>query len=162
GNGKSVKIWGDRWLPKPISFQISSPAVTGHADALVSELIDPSMHQWREDLVYTWFGAQEASCILTIPLSFRGPADRLVWHYEKKGELTVRSAYEVARQFLFEETGEGTSNRNLFYGVSSKAWTRLWQICVPPKVKVHVWRTLLNVLPTKERLLSKGVQGDVG
>ncbi|CAB4313258.1 unnamed protein product [Prunus armeniaca] len=79
---------------------------------------------------------------------------------KKKGDLTVRSAYEVARQSLFEETGEGTSNRSLFYGVSTKAWSRLWQVCVPPKVKVLVWRTFLNILPTKERLFSKGIQGD--
>ncbi|KAH0997021.1 hypothetical protein GBA52_020885 [Prunus armeniaca] len=84
GDGKSVKVWGDWWIPKPTSFQISSPEVVGHANALVCELIDPIMHQWREDLVHAWFGAQEASCILTIPISFRGPGDRLVWHYEKK------------------------------------------------------------------------------
>ncbi|CAL2241039.1 unnamed protein product [Prunus armeniaca] len=158
GDGKSVKVWGHRWIPKPTSFQISSPVVPGFATAPVSELLT----QWREDLVHAWFATHEASCILTIPLSFRGPADRLIWHYEKKGELTVRSAHEVARQFLFEETGEGTSDRTLFYGVSTKVWSRLWQVCVPPKVKVLVWRTLLNILPTKDRLLSKGIQGDMG
>ncbi|XP_021802933.1 uncharacterized protein LOC110747027, partial [Prunus avium] len=71
-------------------------------------------------------------------------------------------AYEVARQFLFEEAGEGTSDRTLSYGVSTQAWSRLWQICVPPKVKVLIWRVLLNILPTRERLRSKGIQGDVG
>ncbi|CAB4264093.1 unnamed protein product [Prunus armeniaca] len=162
GNGWSVKVWGDRWIPKPNSFQITSATVTGHENVLVCELINPVLHKWHEDLVHAWFGAQEASCILHLPLSFRIPADRLVWHYEKQGDLTVCSAYEVARQFLFEEAGEGSSNRDNYYGVSTKAWSRLWWVCVPPKVKVFVWRVLHNILPTRDRLLSEGVQGDLG
>ncbi|CAB4309819.1 unnamed protein product [Prunus armeniaca] len=151
GDGWSVKVWGDCWIPKPNSFQVTSATVAGHEDALVCELIDPVLHQWREDLVHAWFGAQEASCILHLSLSVRSPADRLVWHYEKQGDLTVRSAYEVVLQFLFEEAGEGSSNRDNYYGV-----------CVPPKVKVFVWRVLHNILPTRDSLLSKGVQGDLG
>lgn len=33
---------------------------------------------------------------------------------------------------------------------------------MPPKVQVFIWRVLHNILPTKSRLLSKGVQGEVG
>ncbi|CAL9030450.1 unnamed protein product [Prunus brigantina] len=107
GDGRSVKVWGDRWIPKPISFQVSSATVVGHENDLVSELIDPVLHQWREDL------------------------------------LTVRGAYEVARQFIFEEAGEGPSNRDNYHGVSTRAWSRLWRVCVPPKVKFDLLFMLL-------------------
>lgn len=77
--------------------------------------------------------------------------------------MTVGSAYEVARQFLFEEAREGTSNRDIFYDVSTTlAWSRLWQVLVAPTVKVFVWQVPHNILPTRERLLNKGVQGDEG
>ncbi|XP_016647055.1 PREDICTED: uncharacterized protein LOC107880293 [Prunus mume] len=150
------------WRSLCDSRVITSATVAGHENALVCELIDLVLHKWCEDLVHAWFGAQEAYCILHLPLSFRSPADRLVWHYEKQGDLTVHSAYKVPRQFLFEEAGEGSSNRDNYYGVSTKAWSRLWRVCVPPMVKVFVWRVLHNILPTRDRLLSKGVQGDLG
>ncbi|KAH0991988.1 hypothetical protein GBA52_003471 [Prunus armeniaca] len=133
GNGWSVKVWGDRWIPKPNSFQITSATVTGHENALVCELINPVLHKWREDLVHASFGDQEAS------LPTRSPTN----------------------SFL-RRLGEGSSNCDNYYGVSTKAWSRLWWVCVPPKVKVFVWRVLHNILPTRDRLLSKGVQGDLG
>ncbi|XVF73428.1 hypothetical protein PTKIN_Ptkin12aG0201100 [Pterospermum kingtungense] len=36
-------------------------------------------------------------------------------------------------------------------------WHRLWQLNVPPKVKNFVWRAAREILPTRDRLRSRGV-----
>jgi hypothetical protein len=40
GDGYSIKIWGDRWLPTPITHSVQSPTNLLGQNALVSELID--------------------------------------------------------------------------------------------------------------------------
>jgi hypothetical protein len=40
GDGNSIKIWGDRWLPMPITHSVQSPANLFGQTALVSKLID--------------------------------------------------------------------------------------------------------------------------
>lgn len=40
GDGHSVKIWGDRWIPKKNNPRIISPILHGQADSRVSCLID--------------------------------------------------------------------------------------------------------------------------
>jgi hypothetical protein len=39
-NGKSVRIWGEKWLPLPTSYMIYSPPRKLIADAMVSEHLD--------------------------------------------------------------------------------------------------------------------------
>lgn len=39
-DGRDIRIWGDKWIPTPISFSIQSPQRILHVDAKVVELID--------------------------------------------------------------------------------------------------------------------------
>lgn len=83
-----------------------------------------------------------------LPLSLRDTADRKVWHFEQHRKLTVRSTYHVARG-LNVANGEGVasfSSSSSFIG--EKLWKKLWNACVPGKVKICVWRACLNSLPT--------------
>jgi hypothetical protein len=41
GNGESIKIWEDKWLPSPVSYLVQSPIRLLPSDACVSSLIDP-------------------------------------------------------------------------------------------------------------------------
>ena len=78
GNGQSLHIWRDKWLTKPSNFKFtSSPANVPH-DAKVSLLIDPHTEAWRTDMVQQFFSPTNASAILSIPLSFRLPCERMV------------------------------------------------------------------------------------
>jgi hypothetical protein len=40
GNGKEVRVWGDKWLPIASSFSVQSPKPAQFQDMLVSDLID--------------------------------------------------------------------------------------------------------------------------
>jgi hypothetical protein len=40
GDGRNVKIWGDKWIPKPVTYQVQSPCQQLDKNAVVAELID--------------------------------------------------------------------------------------------------------------------------
>lgn len=41
GDGKRVKIWGDKWVPQPTTFMTQSPCTILPIDAKVTKPIDP-------------------------------------------------------------------------------------------------------------------------
>ncbi|CAL2232092.1 unnamed protein product [Prunus armeniaca] len=157
GNGNSVRIWGDRWLPSSESFQISSAQAQGFEEAKVSFLIDPITMQWREDLLQAWFSAEEVRCIRNIPLSFRDPPDALIWHFERGGQYTVRTGHEVARRVLLQQDEDDTTTNGGPIVAFDHVWKKIWKVRVPPKVRIFIWRALLNILPTKDNLGHRGI-----
>ena len=96
GNGRSVKIWRDRWLPSPESFKVTSPQGLGTELERVDQLIDSEYGGWKTDLIKENFRPLEVEKILSIPLSPRLLEDSEVWAWSKNGLFTVRSAYGVA------------------------------------------------------------------
>lgn len=88
GDGQKVGIWTDRWMPEQTNFRIWSQAINLPVDAKVYELIDPATKQWRRDVVFSNFSTFEAQQILNIPLSWRLPQDKLIWHWERDGNYS--------------------------------------------------------------------------
>lgn len=41
-----------------------------------------------------------------------------------------------------------------------RLWRKLWNACVPGKVKICVWRACLDALPTKSNLIKRKVSVD--
>ena len=40
GNREQVRVWGDKWLPTPSTYKVTSPRMFLQAQTPVSELID--------------------------------------------------------------------------------------------------------------------------
>lgn len=59
GDGRLVKIWEDRWIPKPISFKVQSLCMNMEREATVSELIDPATKIWSVSLIQDNFDEDE-------------------------------------------------------------------------------------------------------
>ncbi|CAB4268750.1 unnamed protein product [Prunus armeniaca] len=157
GDGQTVRIWEDRWLPTPVSFKVLSTPVTEHGNTCVSFLIDPVTLQWKTDILGAWFSAEEAAIIHKIPLSFRQPPDTLIWHFERHGHYSVKSGYEVARQYLLQLGGDVVQTNGTANGITAPVWRKIWEVRVPPKVRLFLWRAMLNILPTKVNLKRRGV-----
>lgn len=87
-SAKNVIEKGARWsigdgqkvLSNQAGFKICSPNVFLAAEARVSELIDTETKIWKRDLIRNVFSPFEAKQILNIPLSWRLPADKRIWH----------------------------------------------------------------------------------
>lgn len=119
GDGAHVRIWKDRWLPTPKSFKVTSLPRMGLENAPVSMLIDYNMKQLCFEVLMDLFVASEMATELRLPL------DLLLLYYKKHGDLTVGSAYEVARTYLLNIDGNGLSAA-VFVEVPTQAWQRLW------------------------------------
>ena len=92
-----------------------------------------------------------------MPLSRRNIPDRLFWLHTDKGEFSVKTRYQVARQLKKNEDMRGMSSQS---GLKSLVWTKLWNLHIPNKIKVFGWRAFHNILPTRENLVQKHVIED--
>jgi hypothetical protein len=104
GNGAKIRIWQDRWIPNQSDFKVWSPVNILSEDALVETLIDSDTKQWKRDLIHSCFNQTEAKQILSIPLSHRIPVDKLMWHWEKDGDYSVRSAHHLLQDLKNRDT----------------------------------------------------------
>ncbi|KAL0288444.1 UNVERIFIED_CONTAM: hypothetical protein Sangu_2658000 [Sesamum angustifolium] len=95
GDGKSIRIWHDRWVPREYMFKVISPPSILDRHATVSQLVSDSGREWKEDLVRETFHPNEANTSLSMPLGC-GTMDMLIWHRSKKGKFSVRAAYNLA------------------------------------------------------------------
>ncbi len=143
GNGHSIRIWRDPWLPRNHSRRPIT--VRGNCRTKwVADLMGVD-GTWDEQVVKRIFWPMDAELILTIRLSARAEEDFLAWHPDKWGVFSVRSAYKLALQLAAIDNGLGSSEAE-----TSKAWNLVWKCNVPQKVKVFTWRAATNSLATME------------
>ena len=93
GNGQSICVWKDKWLPTQPTYQVISPRTLLPENVKADFLIDAEHGCWIANLVRELFINFEAETILSIPLSISMPLDRLVWSATSNGKFTVKSAY---------------------------------------------------------------------
>ncbi|KAG7958794.1 hypothetical protein I3843_10G035400 [Carya illinoinensis] len=77
GNGKKIKIWEDKWLPTPSSFEVQSPVSNLGKEATVDALIEVDSGNWNQQMVEENFKEEEVKAILAIPTSRMGLEDKI-------------------------------------------------------------------------------------
>nr|XP_045088296.1 uncharacterized protein LOC123496932 [Aegilops tauschii subsp. strangulata] len=93
GNGKSIKVWTDPWIPRDGTRTVISQK--GHnLITKVSELIDPATSSWDANLVRQTFLPEGANMILQIPIH-EDIDDFIAWHYDKK----VQIMFSIGRNY---------------------------------------------------------------
>jgi hypothetical protein len=155
-DGKSIKIWQDKWLPTPISYSVQSPPRLVPDDSNVSVLIDSELCGWKEELITTIFSPEEARVIASIPLCPTLPLDRLVWRGTTSGVFSVRSAYHMGMEIKKKRNNGSTSRDEYRHCV----WSTLWSLGVPNTVKIFLWRACNDLLPTKCNLFRRNIVKD--
>lgn len=133
GDGRRTRVWGDRWLPYPSTFQVSSPRHVDTPIFVVCEFITVDF-RWNVDLLSSVLSNEEVNFVRFIPLSKRAMEDRIIWHCDNKGKFTVKSAYHVARNWILPPSLAASSSTTScpFDGL----WEKLWKTDIPPKVKM--------------------------
>jgi hypothetical protein len=146
GDGASVRIWRDNWLPRKEGLKITSQRSSSRL-IKVKSLIDGDQ-QWRRDLVNKTFLPHDAEHILNIKLPTNPMKDMPSWNYEKNGNFTVRSAYRLA--YNLAHSGS-ISQGNSLTGVADRSlWKCIWSAPIPNKVKIFGWRVACDNLPTQD------------
>ncbi|CAH9084823.1 unnamed protein product [Cuscuta epithymum] len=84
---------------------------------------------------------EDCEAISGIPLKGLHGKDELIWAANKNGKYSVRSCYQMLSPHV--------ENR--------QAWTRVWKLNLPPKMKTFFWQVCTDCLPSKERLLQRRV-----
>ena len=82
---------------------------------------------------------------MKIMLQKRPRPNKLIWGFDKHGNYTVKSGYQVALKLKFPDR-PSTSKRK------STEWQTIWKLEVLEKVKIFIWRVAQNLLPTIENL----------
>ncbi|GKV19300.1 hypothetical protein SLEP1_g29582 [Rubroshorea leprosula] len=148
GNGQNILIFEDKWVPTLPGFKVTSPE-TQSLFSYVCELLDEG-GEWDITKLNASFSNQECREILKIPTG--ACPDSLIWHYDKVGKFSVKSAYFLAYNMAREPSIHET-NRDMTIG----EWKQLWRLKIPPKVRVFLWRAILNSLPSLDNLVKRGV-----
>ena len=144
GNGASIDIWSDQWIPTSHDRKVMTPRGLWLLQK-VQDLIDPISGNWDEQLVRENFWPVDAERILQIPLSSHGQSNFISWHFSKSGCFTVRTAYHITWKNEYRtrarlDSGGGRIDPH-------PVWKSLWGRTVPPKVHVFNWRVLHGIVP---------------
>ncbi|KAL6141365.1 hypothetical protein ACLB2K_059654 [Fragaria x ananassa] len=121
-----------------VSDRILFP-LEGIEELRVCDLIDPDTGDWNVWLLNELF-------IARIALSNGGGEDRMVWHFDNKGLYSVKSGYHVARMTNQQGNIASTSDSN---SGTKALYKMVWGSNAPPKVRMHAWRLVRGIFPTR-------------
>lgn len=145
GDGTSIWIWFDLWLPSDFLPYISSLAASEFEEAQVVSLIDPTTNEWNLATLLELFLPRDIALIKSIPLSCKSMEDKLYWPFTPLGTYSVKSGY----RFLYKSQ----CFDNHEYQPKDKAlWKKVWGLQVQPKVQNLLWRAIKNSIPTEVNL----------
>jgi hypothetical protein len=157
GDGNSVNIWGDRWIPRASSYKIQTQIQGLTSEAKVSALIDQDTASWNKQLIWDLVSKEEMEAICSLPLSRYKQRDVLCWRSTSTGEFSVRSAYHLEVERVNREKGEGSNSQG-----NSEIWKLIWRLRIPNTTKTFLWKACSNILPTKQNLEKRRVVDNDG
>lgn len=160
GDGQKVKIWSDPWIPRAWSRTVLTPK-PGNLITRVCDLICPITGGWDVRLVNDTFWPDDAKTILQIPLR-GGTEDFLAWHFDSKGEHSVRSAYKLQVEVEKQRKGGSPSSSHALVGnldrTEGRTWKRIWELPAPNKVRMFMWRVQHESLALRVNLTLRGMK----
>ncbi|CAN1761157.1 Transposon TX1 uncharacterized 149 kDa protein [Linum perenne] len=142
-NGMSIEVVKDPWVPTLPNFRIIS---TTPENTLAEQWLTDDKSEWNRELVSAMCTADEANAILKIPVGPPQVDDHWIWHFERRGKFTVKSAYNELKKS--REAAPGRSQRRW----PADMWKWLWRVPVPPKFTFFIWRAINDALATKKNL----------
>jgi hypothetical protein len=160
GTGELTDLYNDNWLPRdgrlrPMACLARDPP------RLVAELIDSSSATWNRETLRECFLPMDVDVIKEIPISSRRHDDFWAWHYERKGEFFVRSAYRMLVDTRQKHEAWLDSRATSSNGAGiAKEWSSIWKTQVPSKIRVFLWRLAYQSFPSNVPRHRRGMAED--
>ncbi|CAN1146994.1 Putative ribonuclease H protein At1g65750, partial [Linum perenne] len=151
-NGETIRVGVDPWIPKFENFKLSSSIPI---DTTANEWLTDDKKKWNNEGLTSYCSPEEVTEILKNPIAPPPPPppplhpDQWVWHLDKHGTFSVKSAYHALRTATVDSHTD-----NLGY-MSSKIWKWLWNILIPPKYSFFLWRVARNAIATNMNLTKR-------
>ena len=65
-----------------------------------------------------------------------------MWHFDRKGHFSVKSAYKLALRIMNADEASCSTGFHSW-------WKRLWLLSLPNKIKKFCWKACKGIVPTK-------------
>ncbi|XP_040372300.1 uncharacterized protein LOC112166037 [Rosa chinensis] len=151
GNGHSIHLWNDKWIPNTPSFSTRFPSLLPVSQS-VNTLLDFSTLTWNLESLQHVLTPGDSSVIQAIPIFSELVDDKLVWPHVTNGEYSVRSGYHVSFNSNIIASAPSPHSSHV---VPRSVWTLVWTIRSLPKIRIFLWRVVSNVLATKQNLFRR-------
>lgn len=159
GNGKSIKIWEDAWIPDSPNGKVSTTKPLNGGPERVEELICD--FQWNRNLIFRTFNSMDAHRVLQIPISLSGREDCNFWTLSGNGQYSVKSGYRELRNLELAQGGKDVcSGETSMKSSTNKTWKKTWKLKVKEKIKHFLWKCINGTLPVRTQIFSRTKAGD--
>ena len=101
GNGRTIKIWREFWLPqdKPFSYYASNPSGISDVNAIVHSFVDGDGN-WNCNLFGNLLPCNILLMIAAIkPLDINDGQDQVFWGWSKDGRFSSNLVYKYLMGF---------------------------------------------------------------
>jgi len=99
GNGNSVKVWRDNWIPMNHGFKVVTTAEAQSPSKMVEDLVQQDPLRWDSDILSSHLLPIDKAGIEQIPLLNKSQSDDLMWVYYSTGIYTVKSGYRAIKEW---------------------------------------------------------------
>ncbi|GKV37224.1 hypothetical protein SLEP1_g45281 [Rubroshorea leprosula] len=158
GDGKSISFWWDNWsgegylANKFPRLYLLSTGKENTCYQMNNDRAEPGRWnlRWRREL-FEWETeeARELHEVLEDKMITQEKPDSWEWVHDKEGQYSTKTAYSILTE---EKTG----------ATDSSMCKRIWNPNFPSKVSAFNWQLLLNKIPTKSNLITRGILKDSG
>ncbi|KAL0008254.1 hypothetical protein SO802_009756 [Lithocarpus litseifolius] len=155
GDGKSINVYNDNWLPGKRSAKVLSPHAGALEGAQDAALINSDTRTWDQNVLQQHFLSFEVSHIKAIPLCWIDQEDCLIWPACMDGDYSVKMGYQLLCEAENSSAASSSdSSKQAFF------WKCIWKLHIPNKIKFFLWRVCSNALPTMENLKRRKILED--
>ena len=147
GDGRKVLFWTDNWvymMPLVFFFVEADNLHLVNLDAKVHDLINHETKEWNIHSVSTILPPNVISDIRAIPIPCSLVDDRILWGFSQDGKLSLKSTTWAMRKPLVHPR--------------HKTLNWIWKLNLLMKIKVFLWLTIREALPTCDFLIARRLE----
>lgn len=148
GNGEDILATTDPWLRTKYDCCVEQNNFYAGRSEKVASLFTPGEKKWNTQLIKACFLEFDANAILSMPIPQREIKDKVAWMGSNNGVYSAKSGY---RYWFDLNHGNSTIQQN-------SGWKLVWNLPIPHKVKVFVWRFCRNTIAVRKKLSSRGIR----
>ncbi|KAL5538575.1 hypothetical protein UlMin_045894 [Ulmus minor] len=145
GNGESIDIWEDPWVPSFPGFRSPPKGEPRVGWMSIKDLI-LQRGIWDRSKLHELFDPHIVNLISAMHLPLRDKRDTMIWTPASNETFSAKSAYLSTNTTRFKEV----------LGILKSDWNKLWNCkTILPRHKVLWWQILTDCLPLRSRLASR-------